>query len=144
MATKQLYNARHRMKLKKRGSRSELQHLFEVFDQHKYIFKSRSLGQSTTIQDIFFAQPTSVGLFNTFADVFLMDSTYKTNCYNMPLFEMVGVTSTDKTFNVALISNEKEDNYTWALQECQKLSISKKVGPKVVVNDRDPALMRLR
>jgi hypothetical protein len=96
------------------------------------------------IQDIFFAQPTSVGLFNTFADVFLMDSTYKTNCYNMPLFEMVCVTSTDKTFNVALISNEKEDNYTWALQECQKLSISKKVGPKVVVNDRDPALMRLR
>jgi hypothetical protein len=88
--------------------------------------------------------PNSVDLFNTFPDVLLMDSMYKTNRYNMPLFEMVGVTSTDKTFNVALISNEKEDNYTWALQECQKLSISKKVGPKVVVNDRDPALMRLR
>jgi hypothetical protein len=146
MAMKHLYNARHRMKLKKRGSRSELQHLFEVFYQRKYIFKSRFVGHSTIIQDIFFAHPKSVDLFNTFPDVLLMDSTYKINCYNMPLFEMVGVTSTDKTFNVAFafISNEKEDNYTWALQECQKLSISKKVGPKVVVNDRDPALMRLR
>jgi hypothetical protein len=143
MAMKHLYNARHRMKLKKRGSRSELQHLFEVFYQRKYIFKSRFVGQSKIIQDIFFAHPKSVDLFNTFPDVLLMDSTFTINCYNMSLFEMVGVTSTDKTFNVAFtfISNEKEDNYTWALQECQKLLMSKKVGLKVVVSDRDPALM---
>jgi hypothetical protein len=70
-----------------------------------------------------------------------MDSTYKTNRYNMPLFEMVGVTSTDKTFNIAFLSNEKDDNFTWALQECQKLVRGKEMGPNVVVNDRDPALM---
>jgi hypothetical protein len=59
----------------------------------------------------------------------------------MPLFEMVGVTSTDKTFNIAFLSNEKDDNFTWALQECQKLVRGKEMGPNVVVNDRDPALM---
>ncbi|PNY02064.1 FAR1-related protein [Trifolium pratense] len=29
-----------------------------------------------------------------------MDATYKTNGYNMPLFEIVGVMSTEKTFGV--------------------------------------------
>lgn len=142
MAFKQLYNARHRMKLKKRGKRSEMQHLFETLEQSKYIYKSRSVSDSTKIQDVFFANPTSVDLFNNFPDVLLMDSTYKTNRYNMPLFEMVGVTSTDKTFNVAFafLSNEKEDNFRWAVQECQKLLQSKELGPKVVVTDRDTAL----
>jgi hypothetical protein len=42
-----------------------------------------------------------VALFNTFPSVLLMDSTYKTNHYGSPLFEMMSATSTGMTFNVA-------------------------------------------
>ncbi|MCI29376.1 protein FAR1-RELATED SEQUENCE 5-like, partial [Trifolium medium] len=72
-----------------------------------------------------------------------MDSTYKTNRYGMPLFEMVGVASTGKTFNVAFafLSNEKEENFTWALQQCQGLMRSEGMGPMVTLTDRDTALM---
>jgi alpha-glucosidase len=71
-----------------------------------------------------------------------MDSTYKTNKYGMPLFELVGQTSTEETFNIgfAFMSNEKEENFTWVLQQCVCL-LRNKLRPNVVVTDRDAALM---
>ncbi|PNX77898.1 protein FAR1-related sequence 5-like [Trifolium pratense] len=100
---------------------------------------------NVAIQDIIFAHPKFVVLFNAFPSVLLMDSTYKTNRYGMPLFEMVGVSSTNKTFNVAFafISNEKEENFTWAIQQCQSLLRSEGIGPKVTVTDRDSAFMNV-
>jgi hypothetical protein len=61
----------------------------------------------------------------------------------MPLFEIVGVTSTELNFNVgfAFLKNEKEDNFKWALETCLSLLKSKEAGPKVVVTDRDKSLM---
>ncbi|GAU10431.1 hypothetical protein TSUD_419180, partial [Trifolium subterraneum] len=100
-------------------------------------------GESKTIQDFFWAHPESVKLFNTFPTVLMMDSTYKTNKYKMPLFEIVGVTSTEDSFNVgfAFIANEKEDNFIWALETCKSLLKSKDTFPKVIVTDRDKSLM---
>ncbi|GAU50446.1 hypothetical protein TSUD_409530 [Trifolium subterraneum] len=100
-------------------------------------------GESKTIQDFFWAHPESVKLFNTFPTVLMMDSTYKTSKYKMPLFEIVGVTSTEDSFNVgfAFIANEKEDNFIWALETCKSLLKSKDTFPKVIVTDRDKSLM---
>ncbi|CAJ2644352.1 unnamed protein product [Trifolium pratense] len=114
---KQVYTVRHRLKLAARGpiTRSEMQQLLKCLKDNNYVFKVRTVGGSIIIQDIFFSHPKSVNLFNSFPNVLLMDATYKTNGYNMPLFEIVGVMSTEKTFGVgfAFLSNEKEDNYTW-------------------------------
>jgi hypothetical protein len=65
------------------------------------------------------------------------------NKYGMPLFEIVGETSTEETYSVgfAFMSNEKEDNFTRVLQQCFGLLRSKEVKPKVIVTDRDAALM---
>jgi hypothetical protein len=140
---KQLYNARHKLRKKARGPRNEMQHLLHCLEEKNYVFKCRSEGNSKTVQDICFAHPTSVALFNNFPSVLLMDSTYKTNWYGRPLFEMVGCTSTGNTFNVAfaIIKNEKIENFTWALQHCLSLLKSPDLGPKVTVTDRDPDLM---
>ena len=68
-----------------------------------------------------------------------MDSAYKTNLYRMPLFEIVGVTSTYLTYSIgfAFMTSEKEHNFTWALQMLLKLLVPKSDMPKVVVTDRD-------
>jgi hypothetical protein len=39
------------------------------------------------------------------------------------------------------MSSEKEENFTWVLQQCMALLRSKEVKPNVVVTDRDGALM---
>ncbi|GAU30678.1 hypothetical protein TSUD_39020 [Trifolium subterraneum] len=120
-----------------------MQQLLKCLEDHKYIYKIRTVGESTTVQDIFWAHPDSVKLFNTFPTVLLMDSTYKTNRYKMPLFEIVGVTSTEMSYNIgfAFIANEKEENFTWVLEMCLTLLKCKDTVPKVVVTDRDTALM---
>ncbi|GAU37191.1 hypothetical protein TSUD_30560 [Trifolium subterraneum] len=142
---KQIYNARQRFKTDVRGELSELQHLLKCCETHKYFHKCRKIGDSTTIQDIFWAHPESIKLFNTFPTVLMMDSTYKTNKYKMSLFEIVGVTSTEESYNVgfAYIANEKEDNFVWALETCKSLLISKETFPKVIVTDRDKSLMNV-
>ncbi|GAU27086.1 hypothetical protein TSUD_103950 [Trifolium subterraneum] len=142
---KQIYNARQRFKTDVRGELSELQHLLKCCETNKYFHKCRTIGDSTTIQDIFWAHPESIKLFNTFPTVLMMDSTYKTNKYKMPLFEIVSVTSTEESYNVgfAYIPNEKEDNFVWALETCKSLLITKETFPKVIVTDRDKSLMNV-
>ncbi|XP_038701824.1 uncharacterized protein LOC119998546 [Tripterygium wilfordii] len=49
--------------------------------------------------------------------------TYKTNRYRMPLFEVVGITSTCLTFSVAFayIGGKRIDNYLWVLQRLRSI-----------------------
>ena len=84
---------------------------------------------------------TSVKLFNNFPTVLVMDSTYKTNMFKMPMFEVVGVTSTDLTYSVGF-GFEKEENFIWVLKMLRKLLTSKMNMPKVIVTDRDMSLMK--
>ncbi|GAU48301.1 hypothetical protein TSUD_132260 [Trifolium subterraneum] len=128
-----------------RGEMSEMQQLLKCCETHKYFYKCRTVGESKTIQDFFWAHPESVKLFNTFPTVLMMDSTYKTNKYKMSLFEIVGVTSTEDSFNVgyAFIANEKEDNFIWTLETCKSLLKSKDTFPNVIVTDRDKSLMNV-
>ncbi|XP_058783561.1 uncharacterized protein LOC131658266 [Vicia villosa] len=65
------------------------------------------------------------------------------NKYRLPLLEIVGVTSTEKTFLVrfAFLESEKEDNVTWALDICKSLLKDPQNMPSVIVTDRDNTLM---
>ncbi|XP_024039451.1 uncharacterized protein LOC112098079 [Citrus clementina] len=71
-----------------------------------------------------------------------MDCTYKVNKYKFPLLEIVGDTSTAKTFNVgfAYLESEREDNYIWALERLKTI-MQDDMLPAVIVTDRELALM---
>ena len=68
---------------------------------------------------------------------------YYTNRYSLPLLEIVGVTPTNKTFCIAFVLMHKEDepNYTWVLS-CFKSLMGECILPRVIVTDRDLALMK--
>ncbi|XP_058746508.1 uncharacterized protein LOC131619430 [Vicia villosa] len=85
-------------------------------------------------------------------NVLILDSTYMINKYRLPLFEMVDVTSTEKTFSVAFafLECEKEDNFRWALEV--KLAVGAKqvetesgkpVKPGVIVDQIMDAWARI-
>jgi len=114
---KQLYNARYTYKRSVRGSRTELQQLMMLLERDQYIHWSRCYQDSEVVSDVFWTHPDSVKLLNAFSIVLLMDSTYKTNKYRLPLLEIVGVTSTGLTFSAAfvLLSTERENNFIWSL-----------------------------
>ena len=61
----------------------------------------------------------------------------------MPLLEVVGVTSTEMTFAVAFafVESEKMDNFIWVLEKVKSMLLKEDALPKVIVTDRDLALM---
>ncbi|XP_014522311.1 uncharacterized protein LOC106778829 [Vigna radiata var. radiata] len=139
----QIYNARQVYKRSLRGSRTELQQLMMLLDRDKYIHWSRCADDSKVITNVFWTHPDTVKLLNSFNVVFMMDSTYKTNRYRLPLLEIVGMTCTGLTFSTAFafLSTERQSNFTWALEKLKGLFITSEGSPKVIVTDRDLALM---
>ncbi|RHN65022.1 putative MULE transposase domain, FHY3/FAR1 family [Medicago truncatula] len=142
---KQVYNAQTRWRKGQRENKTELQYLITELEKHRYVYFTRANSELTTLEDLFFAHTKSIDMLNTFPTVLVMDSTYKTNTYRMPLFEIVGVTSTKLTYSVAFsfLSFERENKFIWTLEMLVGLLTSKNNMPKVIVTDRDPALMKV-
>jgi len=140
---KQLYNTKYTYKRSVRGSRTEMQQLMMLLERDNYIHWHRCHESSRVVSDIFRTHPDSLKLLNAFSNVLLMDSTYKTNKYRLPLLEIVGVTSTRLTFSTVfvLMSTECENNFTWALQRLRGLFLRGDVYPTFIVSDRDLALV---
>ncbi|KAL5154235.1 Protein FAR1-RELATED SEQUENCE 5 [Glycine soja] len=124
-AIKQIYNARSAFRSSIRGSDLEMQHLMKLLECDQYIHWHR-IKDEDVVRDIFWCHPDAVKLVNACNLVFLIDNTYKTNRYRLPLLDFVGVTPTGMTFSVdfAYVEGERHD----AL-----------LG--VIVTNRDQALM---
>ncbi|XP_073222978.1 protein FAR-RED ELONGATED HYPOCOTYL 3-like [Cicer arietinum] len=125
------------------GPRTDMQHLLKLLEAERYTCWSRTHEDSNIVRDMFWTHPDSITLLNMFPLVLIMDSTYKTNKYRLPLFEIVGVTSTGLTFNVAFayMDYERQDNFWWALEKLKELFVSNTSFPQVIVTDRELALM---
>lgn len=140
---KTIYNARQRHKTTEKAGRSQMQFLFDKLQEYKYITWHRSHDATDIVMDLFWAHLSSVDLLRLFPQVLIMDSTYKMNRYHLPLFEIMGVTSTNLTFSIAFIylQSEREENYTWALQILRNLLDVYCIMPDVIVTDRKLSLM---
>ncbi|XP_038717231.1 protein FAR1-RELATED SEQUENCE 5-like [Tripterygium wilfordii] len=115
---KTIYNARQKFRTSEKAGKSHIQSLMSFLHEHMYLFYYRTNDITNELQDLFFAHPDSLEILRAFPHVLLMDATYKTNRFRMPLLEIVGVTPTNMTYCIAfvLLNSEKEYNYTWALR----------------------------
>ncbi|XP_022027110.1 protein FAR-RED ELONGATED HYPOCOTYL 3-like [Helianthus annuus] len=140
---KTIYNAHYKFRKTEQASRTPMQNLMNTLQSKGYVFYYRVHDITNELEELFFVHPTSLTIWQAFPNVVLMDATYKTNKYNLPFFEIVGVTSTNKTFSIAFafINKEKANNYIWALTRLQ-LTINDSFCPRVIVTDRDLALMK--
>ncbi|XP_058760194.1 uncharacterized protein LOC131633498 [Vicia villosa] len=140
----QIYKHRSVIEVEIRGPRNEIQHFLKLIEGANYVYWSRKRDDSKVVRDIFWAHPDSIKLLNLFPSVLIMDATYKTNKYRQPLFEIVGMTSTELTFAVAFAYMECEQtkSYCLVLDKLKQLFVKKDVGPQVILTDRDLALMK--
>lgn len=58
-------------------------------------------------------------LLGKYPTVLVIDCIYKTNQFNMPLFNVVGMTGRNTTFFIcfAFLNGEKGEDYNWALHQ---------------------------
>ena len=112
-AIKQVYNVVGQIRKEKREGRTPMQNFIHELDKNNYMYEVRTAEESTDLGDIVFCHPASYTMVNAYPEVMMIDCTYNTNEYELPLLEAVGATSTDKTFTIAyaFMRNEREDNY---------------------------------
>ena len=103
--------------------------------------------ESHKLRRLFFAHlPTARELLAANYEVLILDCTYKTNRYKMPLLDIVGHTCLGTTYVVALcfLSGETQEDFEWALKHgIRKLyRLLHLPSPNVLVTDRDTALIK--
>ncbi|KAK9151225.1 hypothetical protein Syun_009534 [Stephania yunnanensis] len=113
-----IYNTRQKFQIEDASGMTQMQQLLHILEKNKWMLWHRKHADTNIVTDLFWSHPDSIKLLRCFSLVILMDCTYKTNRYRMPLLEIVGITSTYLTFPVGstFISSESHANYAWALE----------------------------
>lgn len=96
------------------------------------------------VKAVLFAHPDSIAYLQAYPDVLILDCTYKTNKYRMPLLDMIGVDVCQRSFCIAFafLSGESEEDYSWALGRLKLLYESQHIRlPSVILTDRCIACM---
>jgi hypothetical protein len=110
----------------------------------------RNTGQSVAylvdandeVTHLFWAHPKSIKLAQRFTHSLVMDSTYKTNRFRMPMLHVVGMTSFNTSFTVAIVfmKSETAASYEWALQQLMPIFANRN-QPACITTDRELALI---
>ncbi|KAL2893864.1 Protein FAR1-RELATED SEQUENCE 5 [Bienertia sinuspersici] len=132
-----VYNYQDNMRWERLDGCNPAQQVLHEVVQRGYVYWTTT-NMDGCICQMFCAHPTSLQLFRTWPYVVGMDSTYKTNRYNMPLVEIVGVTPCNNNFLIgyALVQNKSSVSYQWVL-ECFRNILGEFVQLSAIVTDRD-------
>ena len=123
-----------------REGQSSIQALVDQLHREGFWCRVR-LDPDNRLTAIFFAHPDSVAYLQCNPDVLLLDCTYRTNKHHMPLLDMIGVDSCQRSFCIAFafLSGESEEDYSWALEHLR--SLYQRELPSVILTDRCLAAM---
>ena len=141
-SVKTIYNARDKIRRARESGKTPIQVLYEHLMESGYTWYPRVNEHTNELEELFFVHPTSYALWCTFPEIMLMDATYNTTMFKLPLLEIVGLTSTNKTFSIAysFLHSEQGHNFHWVLQRVKDV-IDEIHYPRVIVTDRDLALV---
>ncbi|MCL7046201.1 hypothetical protein MKW94_014784 [Papaver nudicaule] len=116
-----------------------MQWLFELCNEHHYVTWNKR--EQDGVVQLFFCHPKGSTLAQCFPTLVILDCTYKTNQWRMPLLHFVGVTSTNHTFTIAycFMPGEKVEDYIWALKRLKDL-YSDGCLPSLFITDDDQQL----
>ncbi|KAK9713199.1 hypothetical protein RND81_06G011000 [Saponaria officinalis] len=143
-SSSQIYTEISKIRKEMRRERNTAQQMLSLAVEANYVHWHEINPDTKELTHVFMSYPEAVKLFRAYPHVVLIDSTYKTNTYNMALVEVVGVTSSGSSFLIAcvLIPSESEEGYTWLLRKLMKILECTGASPSVFVTDRELGLWK--
>ncbi len=142
---KDIYNAKSAIRAKALGSYTPIQALIiELYNQEVWFTRVKKFNISRRIQSLFFCRTTSQKILRLNPEVLIIDATYKTNRYRLPLVIITGVTALNTSFYVgmAFIDGESIPNYEWVLEQLRELYQKLNCAfPTVILTDHEQALI---
>jgi hypothetical protein len=139
--SKDIYNAKAKIKVDNLGSLSSVEVILNELTDNNYKIDFLC-DEENRLVSLFFAHEQTVQSLLQYNSVLLMDSTYKTNRFGLPLLHIIGINCSYRTVIFALVfmSDESEKSYIWALNNIKKLQAN--VRLKVIATDRELALIK--
>ncbi|POW19717.1 hypothetical protein PSHT_04342 [Puccinia striiformis] len=136
-------NALHKIRLEDLAGQTPIAALFTLLKASNWVWEVQT-SPTGAIQNLFFAHPGSVHLARIYHHVALLDATYKTNRYQLPLLHVVGQTATNKSFSIGFcfLMYENDEGYLWAVENLRKLVWKAERIPPVFITDRETALRK--
>lgn len=136
-----IYNIRARQRVESLADRTPIQTLLQDLTTGALFYQHRT-DEEGHVTYLFIAHPRSIELFREHYVILLLDCTYRTNCYKMPLLNIIGCTGMNTTIKLALVflCSETEDDYTWTLRGLRKM-LGEGPFPAVMVTDREQVLI---
>ena len=121
------------------NGRSSVETLLDDLATGDWVFAVKK-DESNHVQNLFFAHQKQMELLLANPDVLLMDCTYRTNRYKLPLLHILGCTNLQTFFSAGFcfLSSETQADYHWAIA-----NFLLKTGvqlPRVFISDQEEAL----
>jgi len=109
-------------------------------DDPRWIVKSRFDSEERRLNSLFWMSSNQINAYERYHDVVIIDTTSKTNQFDMMLMLVIVVDNNFKNLIVvaAILEDEIEATFAWVLQE---LKNSCDITPTVLYSDADPALI---
>lgn len=109
-------------------------------DDPRWIIKPRFDHGERRLNSLFWMSPDQVNAYERYHDIVIVDTTSKTNQFDMILMLIIVVDNNFRNIIVAaaILEDETEATFTWILQE---LKNSCDLTPTVLYSDADPALI---
>jgi alpha-glucosidase len=138
---KTITNKLQKICLQDLGGRTPIKALMSILNESNWACNIK-LNSSGKILNLFFAHPGSIHLARINHHVALLDATYKTNQYKLPLLHVIGQAASNQLFLIAFcfLDFEDEENYEWAVNNLKTLIWRPKKTPKVFITDCETAL----
>jgi hypothetical protein len=138
-----IYNAKAALRRDTLSSLTPIQALLQ--NLHREAWHCEYLkDQMDRVTHLFFMKNTSVELLKINSEVPIMDCTYKTNRFKLPLLVISGVTALNTSFYIAFafMLHETTTDYTWVLEQLK--AVYRRLNlpdPEVNITDRDSGLI---
>ena len=121
------------------NGRSSIETLLDDLSTPKWVFAVEK-DADDHVHSLFFTHQKQIELLLANPDVLLMDCTYRTNKYNLPLLHILGCTNLQTFFSAGFcfLHNETQADYHWAISNfLLKTGTSE---PRVFISDQENAL----
>ncbi|KAI5683259.1 hypothetical protein M9H77_04487 [Catharanthus roseus] len=99
ISAQKIYNVVAKIKKNRMQGRNTVEEILCLSTQRGYTVFHRNREESNVLNDIIVAHPTLFAMIRMWPYILIMDTTYKTNKYNMPILETVVMTPTGKTLH---------------------------------------------
>ncbi|KAE9042983.1 hypothetical protein PR001_g5984 [Phytophthora rubi] len=141
---KDIANTRSAVRSHELSTNTAMEALFADLSKRGFLYRYETNQETQELRYLFWAHPSTAALYRRHYDVLVVDCTYKTNKFKVPLFNIISVTGFNTVLPVAQcwLPGETEGDYVWALNMMRLFWIEKNVDlPGVVLSDREQACM---